>query len=181
MISHFDTDHSGGIIAVLESINVKNIIISKQIEKSHNFTTIMNIAISKNINVIVVKKGDVINVDNDVEIRILYPENKLYFDDLNNNSIVAKLLYKNFSILFTGDIESKAEERVIEITKSKLQATILKVAHHGSITSSTEEFLKSVKPKIALIGVGKNNKFGHPNEEVLERLNSLRVENLQDR
>lgn len=181
MISHFDTDHSGGIIAVLESINVKNIIISKQIEKSHNFTTIMNIAISKNINVIVVKKGDVINVDNDVEIRILYPENKLYFDDLNNNSIVAKLLYKNFSILFTGDIESKAEERVIEITKSKLQATILKVAHHGSITSSTEEFLKYVKPKIALIGVGKNNKFGHPNEEVLERLNSLRGENLQDR
>ena len=178
MISHFDTDHSGGIIAVLESINVKNIIISKQIEKSYNFTTIINIAISKNINVMVVKKGDVINVDNDVEIRVLYPEKQIQFDDLNNNSIVVKLSYKNFSVLFTGDIESPAEDRLMKNSNSDLKSTILKVAHHGSITSTTEEFLKYVKPKIALIGVGKNNKFGHPNEEVIKRLEKLRYENL---
>ena len=174
MISHFDTDHSGGIIAVLESIKVKNIIISKQVEESYNFTTIINIAMNKKVNVIVVKRGDVIKVDNDVEIRILYPESKLYFDDLNNNSIVAKIVYNNFSMLFTGDIESPAEERVIQLAKSDLQATILKVAHHGSFTSSTEEILKYIKPKIALIGVGKNNKFGHPNEEVLKRLENMR-------
>lgn len=131
MISHFDTDHCGGIIAVLEAIKVKNIIISRQVEASDNFTTIMKIAMSKNINVIVVKRGDVINVDNHVEIRILYPENKLHFDDLNNNSIVAKLIYNNFSMLFTGDIESPAEERVVKLAKNDLQATILKLLTTG--------------------------------------------------
>lgn len=181
MISHFDTDHSGGIVAVLKSIKVKNIIISKQIVASDNFITIKDIAISKNVNIIVVKRGDVINVDNNVEIKILYPESKLYFDDLNNNSIVAKLVYNDFGLLFTGDIEKTAEDNLVRLYKEELKATVLKVAHHGSKTSSTEDFLKCVKPKIALIGVGQNNKFGHPNKIVLERLDSMRCENLQNR
>lgn len=174
MISHFDADHCGGIIAVLNSIKVKNIIISKQIEENNNFKTIINIAKNKKVNIIVVKKGDVINVDNNVEIKILYPENKLYFDDLNNNSIVAKLIYYKFSILFTGDIEKIAENKIIQTDRANLKSTVLKVAHHGSKTSSVEEFLLYVKPKMALIGVGKNNKFGHPNIDVIDRLERLR-------
>lgn len=174
MISHFDSDHCGGIIAVLNSIKVKNIIISKQIDENNNFKTIINIAKNKKVNIIVVKKGDVINVDNNVEIKILYPENKLYFDDLNNNSIVAKLIYYKFSILFTGDIEKIAENKIIQTDRENLKSTILKVAHHGSKTSSIEEFLLYVKPKMALIGVGKNNKFGHPNTGVIDRLDKLR-------
>ena len=81
-------------------------------------------------------------------------------------------------MLFTGDIEKEAEEKVINMYNKnleKLKSTIIKVAHHGSKTSSTEEFLNIVKPEIALIGVGENNKFGHPNEEVLERLRLMRT------
>ena len=76
--------------------------------------------------------------------------------------------------MFTGDIEEEAEKELEELYGNSLKADILKVAHHGSKTSSREEFIEFVSPKIALIGVGKNNKFGHPNEGVIERLELLR-------
>ena len=95
------------------------------------------------------------------------------YDDLNNNSIVAKLTYKQFSILFSGDIEKSEENIVDKFTANELKSTIIKVPHHGSKTSSSEEFIKAVNPSIALIGVGENNKFGHPNEEVLQRLENI--------
>ncbi len=117
-------------------------------------------------------------MDNNVEIKIIYPESKLYFDDINSNSIVAKLTYNKFTMLFTGDIESKAEERIVNIAQNELKSTILKIAHHGSKTSSTEELLKAVKPQIALIGVGKDNKFGHPNESVIDRLKEKRSKDI---
>lgn len=96
---------------------------------------------------------------------------------LNNNSLVCKMVYKNFSMLFTGDIEEVAEKAILGKYKNTntLKSTILKVAHHGSKSSSTEGFLEAVKPKIALIGVGKNNTFGHPNSGVLERIKERRL------
>ena len=80
-------------------------------------------------------------------------------------------------MLFTGDVEKIAENRITELYKNTniLNSTILKIAHHGSKTSSTEELLKLISPKIALIGVGENNKFGHPNEQVIKRLQENRV------
>ena len=79
--------------------------------------------------------------------------------------------YKNTSALFTGDIEKIAEEKIISYVKEdELKSTIIKVAHHGSKTSSTEKFIEKVKPKIALIGVGENNTFGHPSNITIETL-----------
>lgn len=95
---------------------------------------------------------------------------------MNNNAIVCNLHYKDFSMLFTGDIEEIAEQQIIELyskNKNMLKANILKVGHHGSKTSSTSEFINIVKPQIAVIGVGKNNKFGHPSDVILKRLNNL--------
>ena len=83
-------------------------------------------------------------------------------------------------MLFTGDIEEIAEKKILNLYKDnadKLNTTVLKVAHHGSKSSSTEEFLKVVNSKVAIIGVGENNMFGHPNNEVLERLQSFRHAN----
>ena len=109
----------------------------------------------------------------------MYPDDvEIVENKKNNNAIVCKVIWKNISMLFTGDIEKEAEEKVINMYNKnleKLKSTIIKVAHHGSKTSSTEEFLNIVKPEIALIGVGENNKFGHPNEEVLERLRLMRT------
>ncbi|HBC85217.1 MAG TPA: hypothetical protein DCZ30_07515 [Clostridiales bacterium] len=91
-----------------------------------------------------------------------------------------KLNYNNFSILLTGDIEKIAEEQILSEYKNMniLKSTVLKIGHHGSKTSSTERFLEKVNPKIALIGVGKDNTFGHPSNSVIERLKNLRSTNL---
>ena len=108
---------------------------------------------------------------------MLWPRNEQIQENvLNNNSIVSKLCYKNFSCLFTGDIEAIAEREMLKDlgeNKKILNSTILKVGHHGSKTSSIDEFVNAVKPKIALIGVGENNSFGHPSSEVIERLASI--------
>ena len=170
----------------MEELNVEHILISKQGENSENYGIFKKIINNKKIKVIVVGKGDKIQIENDFYFDILWPNNEKLINDnvLNNNSIVCKLCYNNFSILFTGDIEEIAEKEILQEYKNNLQilnSTILKVAHHGSKTSSTEELIETVKPKIALIGVGKNNKFGHPNEEVIERLEKFRYKNISNR
>ena len=98
---------------------------------------------------------------------------------INNNSLVFKLRYINFSMLFTGDIEEIAEKEILDKYKENtefLKSTILKVAHHGSKTSSTKEFINIVKPKYAVIGVGKDNKFRHPSNVTIENLKTINTE-----
>lgn len=173
IISHFDSDHCNGLIEVMEKIKVGKVIVSKQPEESEEYRNISEIIKQKNIEAYVVKAQDRITIEKDLYINILNPAGKLEFKDLNNNAIVAKLIYKNFSMLFTGDIE-KAEENIAQKYKNNLKSTILKVAHHGSKTSTNEKFLKYVEPQIALIGVGENNKFGHPNQQTIEKLKNIR-------
>ena len=111
-----------------------------------------------------------------LKIKILFPEDELITENvLNNNSLVFKVEYQRFEMLFTGDIEEVAEKQLLKMdSNGELKADILKVAHHGSKTSSIIEFLEAVNPSLAVIGVGSNNKFGHPNEKVLNRLKELR-------
>lgn len=172
IISHFDADHCNGFLAVLDKIKVGKLIISKQSEICNEYETIINIIKQKNIPVQIVKKGDKIQFDKYVYVDIIYPTKNLKFNDINNNSIVCKLVYRKFSVLFTGDIEKEAEAEILSLYKNTniLNSNILKAGHHGSKTSSTKEFLEAVKPKIVLIGVGANNTFGHPSEEVIKNL-----------
>jgi len=172
IISHFDTDHIGGLLTVMEELKVDKVFISKQGEKSNNYEKFEKIVNEKHIRVYIVKNGDRINIEKDLYFDILWPDNADLITEniLNNNSIVCKFNYKNLSCLFTGDIEEIAEKRITEKYKDILNANILKVGHHGSKTSSIQDFLDMVKPKIALIGVGANNTFGHPNDKVIERL-----------
>ena len=177
-VSHFDQDHIGGLFKILEELKVEKVCISKQEEDSENYQKFLNIVKEKNIQVLVVKKGDKIVLDNNLYFDILWPNDKQIEENkLNNNAIVMKLNYNNFSTLFTGDIEKPAEEKILEIYKNSkiLESDILKVAHHGSKTSTTDEFLNKVKPKIALIGVGKDNMFGHPSNTTIEKLEKMNI------
>ena len=175
IISHFDTDHVGGILTILEELPVKKLIIGKQYESSENYEKFMNIIKEKNILTKVVSKGDVINIEKKIQIKVLFPEKELIGENaLNNNSLVFKLKYNIFSMLFTGDIEQITEEKLVEMYTKELKSTVLKIAHHGSKSSSIQRFLELVDPKIALIGVGENNLYGHPNSDVLARLSNLR-------
>ena len=177
IISHFDSDHVGGLLTILEEIKVEKVLIAKQEEQSENYKRFLNIVKEKNIPVIVGKRGDKINIEKDLYLDILFPESEQIEENvINNNSLVFNIHYNNFSMLFTGDIEEIAEKRIIEITnKSRLKADIIKIPHHGSKTSSTRELLEIVLPKIALIGVGKDNLFGHPSSETIDKLDELEI------
>lgn len=166
-----DYDHVGGLFAILENLKVGKVIIPNQVEKSENYAKFLKITNEKNIKVIDVKQGDVIQIEDNLQFKILWPGEKTISENaINNNAMVAKLIYKDFSCLFTGDIEEEAEKELVKLNKNELNSTILKVAHHGSKTSTTEKFLEKVNPKMALIGVGEDNTFGHPNKEVMERI-----------
>lgn len=167
-----------GIFTVIEELKIGKIIIGKQFENCENYNKFIKIVKEKNIKVHEVEKGQKIKIEKDIYMDILWPNstNIITENSINNNSLVFKIIYKNFSMLFTGDIEEIAEKQILQDYKDNLdvlKSTILKLAHHGSKSSSTEEFLDAVKPKIALIGVGENNKFGHPNRSVLERLERI--------
>lgn len=167
----------GGVISVLQELKVKKIYISKQIEECENYKKLLNIANEKRVKVYEVVSGNRINIEKDLYFDILWPSNnQITANVLNNNSIVCNLHYKNFSMLFTGDIEEIAENEILNYYSSNinlLKSDVLKVGHHGSKTSSIDEFLRVINPKIAVIGVGKNNNFGHPNKDVLDRLKDL--------
>ena len=161
----------------MENMKVKNIIIGKQFEDSENLHEFFKIVNKKKMVVSIVEAGDRINIEKNLYFDILWPSssNMIFENLINNNSIVCKMYYKEFSMLFTGDIEEEAEKKMIKMhSESILKSTCLKIAHHGSKSSSTIELLKKIDPKIALIGVGKDNKFGHPSNEVIKKLEKLR-------
>lgn len=178
IFSHFDNDHCQGLLYVLENLKVRSVLIGEQYEEYQNYQKLKEVAKRKAIKIYTLKKGDSLKLTENLKIEVLWPkkEEMISENSINNNSLVLKITFGNFSILFTGDIEKVAEEKILKEYEGKqklLQSTILKVAHHGSKTSSIKEFIKKVNPKCALIGVGKDNKFGHPSNITLETLKQL--------
>ena len=170
----------GGLLYIMQEIKVNNVIIGKQYEKCENYKKFIEIVKKKNIKVNVVEAGQKINIERNLFFDVLWPciDNMISENAINNNSLVCKLKYKNFSMLFTGDIEEIAEKAILaKYSKNKniLKADFLKVAHHGSKTSSTIDFLKAVKPNYAVIGVGKDNNFGHPSDITIQNLKDMGV------
>jgi competence protein ComEC len=100
----------------------------------------------------------------DAECTILAPNNKEY-EEVNNYSIVIKLVYEDTSFLFTGDAEGESEKEMLS-SGYNIKADVLKVGHHGSSSSTTKKFLNEVSPKYAIISCGKENKYGHPHKEI---------------
>ncbi len=164
---------------MLQNLKVENIIIGKQDSEYENCIEFLKLAKSKKVNVISVQAGDLIKIDKSSYFQILWPDsqNMISENGINNNSILAKLVYGDFSMLFTGDIEEIAEKEVVEKCQNTdvLNCDVLKVAHHGSKSSSIGEILEEIKPQIAVIGVGGDNKYGHPNSDVIDRIENLRA------
>lgn len=175
IVSHFDSDHCQGFNFILKNMKVKTAIICNIGQESEEYNHFVRLAKENKTKIRYVQKGSIIKLGKNKIIEILYPDKNEKINDnaKNNNAIVFKLTWNKFSMLFTGDIEEKAERKILEMYKNKeekLKSNILKVAHHGSKSSTMQEFLEIVKPSLALIGVGENNNFGHPNDRVLNRL-----------
>ena len=178
--SHHHMDHIGGMIGVLDKMDVKNVLDSGLQYTTKIFTQFIEKAKAKNF--IVVKRGDIFALDNGVTIEILHPgktdangvNSSYYFDDENDNSIVMKLTYYNFSMLFTGDCEKTCENDIIK-SGVNLKSDILSVGHHGSRTSTSDSFLNAVSPQAATIGVALDNQYGHPHQETISKLNAKHI------
>lgn len=174
--THDHADHVQGLEYVLENFKVENFIYPYTANKD-GFKDILDICGKKGIKTNMCALGDIIKIDKYTLMQVFNPTRpegtanaavKGSSDNAagNNLSLVLKLEYKNTSILFTGDAEKEVEKRMVD-DKLDLEADVLKLGHHGSDTSTSEDFLKTVNPKAAVICVGKN-KYGHPSEKVLE-------------
>ena len=162
----------------MQRLKVDKVYIGRQFEDNDNYNKFAEIVETKKIKVSIIEAGQKIRFSKSTYMNVLWPDKdeKITANSINNNALVFKICYKEKSILFTGDIEEKAERALIKKYKEteELNATILKVAHHGSKSSSIEEFLKLVSPEISIIGVGAENTFGHPSDQVLERIENLK-------
>lgn len=159
-----------GFIAVMNEIKIGKILLAKQDTETKELKNFLNKAKEKKIQIEFVTEGERIKIDNEVYLDIVYIGKDA--SNLNNNSIIAKIRYENFSMLFTGDCEEDEEKEIIN-KGGNIEADVLKVAHHGSITSSSKDFIEKVNPKVGLIGVGENNNFGHPNNKIIERFKEM--------
>lgn len=177
VLTHPEQDHLNGLIEIIKRYNVGAIITNGIVRNTSQYREWMKIIEQKNIPLYIAQKGGKVDFGNGINLDILYPfenmDNK-ELSDSNNYSIVSKLVYKNFDALFTGDIEKNVEKKLVK-SGIDLKSDILKIAHHGSKTSTSEEFLKAVDAIMAIIQMGKDNQYGHPHQEVLERLKNLRV------
>jgi len=177
ILTHPEADHLNGLIEVLKRYNVGAVITTGIIRDTQEYKEWTNILKEKNTPIFVAKAGGIIDLGNDINLNILYPLENLAgkkMSDTNNNSIVSQLVYGNFEALFTGDIEKSAENKLVN-AGINLNSDILKIAHHGSKTSTSDAFLKAVNAILAIIEVGKDNSYGHPHQEVLERLKNLNI------
>ena len=169
--SHQHTDHIGGLPEVLDEIGTDNIIMPRltkeQTPTNSTYTAFLNSIKNSGAKVIASEVGATYTLGS-ATFEILGPvTNKV--EDINSMSVIVKLTYGENTFLFTGDAE-KDEERSVIATGADLDCDVLKVGHHGSGTSSCTDFLKAVTPEICVIQVGADNDYGHPHENIIERL-----------
>ena len=212
-ISHMDNDHMNGIVELLEMapqerIEIAYLFLPESVlvieEDREDVEELVKLAKQNKTEVVYLKQGDKI-VDDKMQFYCLYPKSGAKEKDRNNQSLVMLMQYKDFDMLFTGDVEKNGEEEMMEKGKQESEKKVkeeekqesekkvkeegkqesekkvmesiewgsievLKVAHHGSSGSSSEAFLEWIQPKLSLISCGKNNSYGHPHEETLQRL-----------
>jgi len=177
ILTHPHDDHVTGLIDVLKRYDVKQILYTGVSHTAPNYIEWLKIIEDKEIPFKIAQSGQIIKLGETGKLYILYPFEDLTGEkvkNLNNTSILCRLIYDSTSFLFTGDAEKEEEQDLID-HNIYLKSDVLKVGHHGSNTSSTENFLRAVSPKIAAISVGKDNKFGHPSDKALERLESNKI------
>lgn len=172
IITHTDKDHISGIMEILENnnsnrIRIKNLVMPDINMKDDTYNELIEKAKLKKINVLYIKKGAALSLGK-TKIKCIYPETTTTASDKNDYCTVLSVKNKTSKILLTGDISKEIEEKIKDDIEENY--TVLKVAHHGSNYSSSEKFLKKVNPKYSIISVGKNNSYGHPGNETMERL-----------
>ena len=180
ILTHPHDDHVNGLNDALKRYRVEKILYTGVAHNSPGYISWLELMRDKKISLVIVDQPQIITLGEDCYLDIIYPRESFLnreVDNLNNSSIVARLVYRQTSFLFTGDAEEEVEQELLGlIGEVDLSAQVLKVGHHGSDTSSGEEFLKAVQPEIAIIPAALENKFGHPSRRVVKRLERMNVD-----
>ncbi len=170
VLTHHDADHITGLVEVLRRYNVEKVLTSGQEDESDIYREWRKLIEEGGVERIIARVDQQISMGEGVDLTVLHPSPAFLEEACSDNaSVVLRLTYGNFSLLLTGDIHREAEEYLLA-QDVKFRATVLKVAHQGSNTSTTPQFLSEVEPTFAVISVGADNRFGHPADEVVDRL-----------
>ena len=175
LATHPDSDHIGGLSFVLDRYQVRGFIDSN---KSSDTTTSQVLESSLKANgakKITARRGMRVVLDRDIYFDILYPDRPVENLESNEASIVGRLIYGQNSFILTGDAPKKVENYLIFLDNEELSADVLKAGHHGSHTSSSEAFVRTVAPTLAIISAGQNNQYGHPHQEVINLFKTLNI------
>ncbi len=167
--THPHSDHIGGLKNVIDSFDVGEIYMPRASNDTYSFEKLLRKISEKGLKITAAEAGKTVLESDEYTMKLLAP-NSTYYEDLNNYSAVLKLEYNGFSFLFTGDAERLSESEMLENFGDELDCDVLKVGHHGSRYSSSAEFLSAVSPSYAIISCAKDNSYGHPHEEALNRL-----------
>jgi len=168
LATHPHEDHIGAMDDIIKNFTIDKFYMPRVTTNTKTFKDMLTAIENKGLKITEARGGVQIPIDDYTKVEILAPNSNKY-ENLNNYSAVVKISYGNTSFLFMGDAEKDSEEELLAYGYD-LRADVLKVGHHGSNSSSTEEFLQAVSPKYAIISVGKDNEYGHPHEETLKRL-----------
>lgn len=165
--THPHEDHIGGLDDVINNFKIKNVLMPKKTTTTKTYEDVLKAIKNANLKIKTPRVGDIFYVGM-AKCEVMGIENDA--ENLNENSIIIELTYGDKKFLFTGDAEVANEK-----LRSWDDIDVLKVAHHGSRTSSSEEFLEQVKPEYAIISCGQNNDYGHPHQEVMDRLKGVKI------
>jgi competence protein ComEC len=165
--THKDEDHIGGADGVIKSFKVGKVYFPKQVATTQTFKDFVTAVKSKGLSLTVPKVGEQFKLG-EAAVTVLAPNSSEY-EDSNDYSIVVKVTFGSTTFLLTGDAEARSEKELVASGKD-LSATLLKVGHHGSLTSTSQAFLDKVNPKYAVISAGTGNKYGHPAQEIMDKL-----------
>ena len=178
VITHPHADHLGGMQAIFKNFKVEAIYDDGMPAGTASYKNYLKAIKANQIPYKALKAGDALTFFDGVSYKVLGPvkviKDQKGNSDFNNNSIVGRLSYGNFSMMFTGDAE-KEEEAFILADRGTLKSDVLKVGHHGSRTSTSPDFLRAVSPKEAFISCGLNNDYGHPHKTTVAKLEKAKV------
>lgn len=170
ILTHPHEDHLNGLNEVLKNYKVNAVLESGNRGETSSYDVFQKLIKQNGARHFYVKRGTKLNIDKNLRLNILLPIFNLQNGGIHDQMVAGKLIYGKTSFMLTGDMEKNLENYLTTFEKENLRSDVLKVGHHGSKTSTSENFLGWVSPKYAVISVGEKNKYGHPHKEVVDRL-----------